>query len=53
MELYKNTKCQYRLILLQLLVLLFAGDSFFSMTTVLYLSLVYIGQNRFEGECNG
>lgn len=52
-DLLKNTSNQYRLILLQLLVLLFAGDSFFSMTTVLYLSLVYIGQNRFEGECNG
>lgn len=53
MELYKNTKCQYRLILLQLLVLLFAGDSFFSMTTVLYLSLVYIGLKRIEGASNG
>lgn len=51
--LFKITNSQGRLILLILIVLLFAGDSIFSMNTVLYLSLVYIGQNRFEGECNG
>lgn len=50
MGLYKNTICQYRLILLQLIVLFFAGDSFFSMTTVFYLSLIYIGLKAFEGE---
>lgn len=53
MNLYKNTSHQYRLILIQLIVLLFGGDSFFSMTTVLYLSLVYIGTKRIWGRIYG
>lgn len=42
-SLYRNTENPYTLIFLQFTLLLFGGGGFFSMTTVLYLSLVYIG----------